>query len=138
MTAAAAAAGVLVLGGAHAVLTASATVARSPLGYSSSGVAANALKPPECTMTVTSIAVVPTGTSALRPYTASAQFQLVLGTSGTDYVNLAANDCFVGGGPTSAPQDVVTGATGASNGDQCIVATGDRSVVNCTVVANRP
>jgi hypothetical protein len=123
---------VLLAGGFYAAYTASATVAVSSVGYQSSTVSPNDLKPAECTMTVTSVLA---GSGTIN---ASAQFQLVLGSSAKDTVTLQKNDCFVGGGPTSGSQDAVTGATPASgNGDQCVVAAGVNPT-RCTVVATRP
>ena len=122
---------VLVAGSFYAAYTASATVGGSSLGYQSSTVVANDLKPSECTMTVTSV-IAGSGT-----ITATAQYQLVLGSSAKDTVTLQKNDCFVGGGPTSGLKDSVVGATGSSNGDQCIVASG-ATTTRCTVVATRP
>jgi len=122
---------VLLAGSFYSAFTASATVGTSSLGYQSSTVVANDLKPTECTMTVTSV-VAGSGT-----FSATAQFQLVLGSSAKDTVTLQKNDCFVGGGPASGQKDVVTGATGSSNGDQCVVASG-ASTTRCTVVATRP
>ncbi len=117
---------------AYSAYTASNTVTTSSLGQSSSTVTANNLKPPECTMTVTSIA------SGTGTFSASAQFQLVVGSSSADTVTLQKNDCFVGGGPTSGTRDSVTGpAPGSSNGDQCVVNS-LATVTRCTVVANRP
>jgi hypothetical protein len=121
----------LVAGSFYAAFTASATVGPSALGYQSSTVVPNDLKPPECTMTVTSV-VAGSGT-----FNATAQYQLVLGSSVKDTVTLQKNDCFVGGGPTTASKDNVSGATGSSNGDQCIVASG-ATTTRCTVVATRP
>jgi hypothetical protein len=122
---------VLLAGSFYSAFTASATVGTSSLGYQSSTVVANDLKPTECTMTVTSV-VAGSGT-----FSAAAQFQLVLGSSAKDTVTLQKNDCFVGGGPTSGQKDTVTGATGSNNGDQCVVASG-ASTTRCTVVATRP
>jgi hypothetical protein len=122
---------VLVAGSFYAAFTASATVGPSALGYQSSTVVPNDLKPPECTMTVTSV-VAGSGT-----FNATAQYQLVLGSSVKDTVTLQKNDCFVGGGPTTGSKDNVSGATGSSNGDQCIVASG-ATTTRCTVVATRP
>ena len=122
---------VLVAGSFYAAYTASATVGASALGYQSSNVVPNDLKPVECTMTITSVLA---GSGTIN---ATAQFQLVLGSSAKDTVTLQKNDCFVGGGPTSSSKDSVTGATGSSNGDQCIVASG-ASTTRCTVVATRP
>jgi hypothetical protein len=122
---------VLLAGSFYSAFTASATVGTSSLGYQSSTVVANDLKPTECTMTVTSV-VAGSGT-----FSAAAQFQLVLGSSAKDTVTLQKNDCFVGGGPTSGQKDNVTGATGSNNGDQCVVASG-ASTTRCTVVATRP
>jgi hypothetical protein len=69
---------------------------------------------------------------------ATAQYQLVLGSSVKDTVTLQKNDCFVGGGPTSGSKDSVTGASPASgNGDQCVVTSG-ATTTRCTVVATRP
>lgn len=123
---------VLVAGSFYAAFTASATVAPSSVGYQSSTVSPNDLKPAECTMNVTSV-VGGSGTIA-----ATAQNQLVLGSSSADTVTLQKNDCFVGGGPTSGTKDSVTGATpGNNNGDQCIVASGVNPS-RCTIVATRP
>jgi hypothetical protein len=122
---------VLLAGSFYSAFTASATVGTSSLGYQSSTVVANDLKPTECAMTVTSV-VAGSGT-----FSATAQFQLVLGSSAKDTVTLQKNDCFVGGGPASGQKDNVTGATGSSNGDQCVVASG-ASTTRCTVVATRP
>jgi hypothetical protein len=123
---------VLVAGSFYAAFAASATVAGSSVGYQSTTVGPNDLKPPECTMTVTSVLG---GSGAIN---ANAQYQLVLGSSSADTVTLQKNDCFVGGGPTSGTKDSVTGATPASsNGDQCIVTSG-ATVTRCTIVATRP
>jgi hypothetical protein len=122
---------VLVAGSFFAAFAASATVAGSSVGYQSTAVGPNDLKPAECTMTVTSVIG---GSGAIN---ATAQFQLVLGSSAKDTVTLQKNDCFVGGGPTSGSKDSVTGATGSSNGDQCVVTSG-ASTTRCTVVATRP
>ena len=123
---------VLVAGSFYAAYTASATVGSSSLGYQSSNVVANDLKPAECTMNVTSVIA---GSGTIN---ATAQYQLVLGSSARDVVTLQKNDCFVGGGPTSGTKDNVTGATpSSSNGDQCVVASG-ASVSRCTIVATRP
>lgn len=122
---------VLVAGSFYAAFTASATVAPSSVGYQSSSVSPNDLKPAECTMTVTSV-IAGSGTIS-----ATSQFQLVLGSSAKDTVSLQKNDCFVGGGPTSGSKDSVTGATGSNNGDQCVVTSG-ASTTRCTVVATRP
>jgi len=121
----------LLAGSFYSAFTASATVGPSALGYQSSTVVANDLKPAECTMTVTSV-IAGSGT-----FSATAQYQLVLGSSAKDTVTLQKNDCFVGGGPTSGAKDSVTGATGSSNGDQCVVTSG-ASTTRCTVVATRP
>ena len=129
--AAAAALVVLLAGGFYAAYTASATVDPSAVGYSSSAVGPNDLKPSECTMTVTSVLA---GSGTIS---ATAQFQLVLGSSAKDTVSLQKNDCYVGGGPTSGQRDAITGANGSSNGDQCIVPVGVNPT-RCTVVANRP
>ena len=123
---------VLVAGSFYSAYTASATVGASAVGYQSANVAPNDLKPAECTMTVTSV-VAGSGT-----FSATAQYQLVLGSSVKDTVTLQKNDCFVGGGPTSGSKDSVTGASPASgNGDQCIVTSG-ATTTRCTVVATRP
>jgi hypothetical protein len=122
---------VLLAGSFYSAFTASATVGPSALGYQSSTVVANDLKPMECTMTVTSV-IAGSGT-----FSATAQYQLVLGSSAKDTVTLQKSDCFVGGGPTSGAKDNVTGATGSNNGDQCVVASG-ASTTRCTVVATRP
>ncbi len=122
---------VLVAGSFYSAFTASATVGPSTVGYQSANVAPNDLKPAECTMTVTSV-VAGSGT-----FSATAQYQLVLGSSVKDTVTLQKNDCFVGGGPTAGQKDNVTGATGSNNGDQCVVASG-ASTTRCTVVATRP
>jgi hypothetical protein len=129
-----AAAGLLVLVAAHAysAYSASSTVAPGKLGRVSSTVTANNLKPPECTMTVTSIV------GGSGNFNATAPFQLVIGSSGKDNVTLLANDCFVGGGPsTGGARDKVTGPNPTPNGDQCVVNSG-ANVTRCTVVANRP
>jgi hypothetical protein len=129
-----AAAGFLALVAVHAysAYSASNTVAPGRVGRVNSNVAANDLKPPECTMTVTSI-VSGTGT-----FNATAQFQLVIGSSAADTVTLQQNDCFVGGGPTVGLRDAVTGAIpGAGNGDECIVNAG-AVLTFCTRVATRP
>ena len=122
---------VLVAGSFYAAFAASATVAGSSVGYQSTTVGPNDLKPAECTMTVTSILA---GSGTIS---ATAQFQLVLGSSAKDTVTLQKSDCFVGGGPTSGSKDSVTGATGSNNGDQCVVTSG-ASTTRCTVVATRP
>jgi len=122
---------ILVTGSFYAAYTASATVGVNNVGLKSSTVTANDLKPSECTMTVTSVL------SGTGTFSATAQYQLVLGSSAKDTVTLLANDCFVGGGPTSGIQDKVTGASGSSNGDQCITTAG-AIVSRCTVVATRP
>ena len=123
---------VLLAGSFYAAFTASATVGPSALGYQSSTVVANDLKPAECTMTVTSV-IAGSGT-----FSATAQYQLVLGSSAKDTVALQKNDCFVGGGPTSGAKDNVSGPSpGATNGDQCVVTSG-ASTTRCTIVATRP
>jgi hypothetical protein len=123
---------VLLAGSFYAVFTASATVGVSSVGYQSSTVSPNDLKPAECTMTVTSVLG---GSGTIN---ATAQNQLVLGSSAKDTVTLQKNDCFVGGGPTSGTKDSVTGASPASNnGDQCVVTSG-ATVTRCSVVATRP
>jgi len=123
---------VLVAGSFYAAFTASATVATSSVGYQSSTVSPNDLKPVECTNNITSV-IGDSGT-----INATAQNQLVLGSSAKDTVTLQKNDCFIGGGPTSGSQDSVTGATPANgNGDQCIVASGVNPT-RCTIVATRP
>ena len=116
----------------YGAYTASNTVLASQIGRSSTSITANDLKPPECTMTVTSIA------SGTGTFNATAQFQLVVGSSAQDIVTLQKNDCFVGGGPTSGSTDKVTGpAPGPTNGDQCVV-TAAATVIRCTIVATRP
>lgn len=123
---------VLVVGGFYSAYTASATVGASVVGYQSSTVAASDLKPAECTMSITSVIG---GSGTIN---ATAQNQLVLGSSAKDTVTLQKNDCFVGGGPTSGTKDSVTGANPASgNGDQCIVTAG-ATLTRCTLVATRP
>ena len=129
-----AAAGLAVLVAAHAfsAYSASSTVAPGKVGRLSSSVTANNLKPPECTMTVTSIR------SGTGTFSATAQFQLVIGSSSRDVVTLQRNDCFVGGGPTTGARDSATGpAPGGTNGDQCIVNAG-ATLTRCTRVATRP
>jgi hypothetical protein len=122
----------LLVAHAYSAYTASNTVPASTVGQSSSTVTADNLKPPECTMTVTSI------TSGTGTFSATAQFQLVIGSSSPDTVTLQKNDCFVGGAPTSGTRDKVTGPPpGPSNGDQCIVNSG-ATVTRCTTVATRP
>jgi hypothetical protein len=119
-------------GGFYSAYTASATVGASVVGYQSSTVVANDLKPAECTISVTSVL------GGSGTITATAQNQLVLGSSVKDTVTLLKNDCFVGGGPTSGVKDAVTGASPASgNGDQCIVTSG-ATLTRCTLVATRP
>jgi hypothetical protein len=114
------------------VWAASNTVPTSNNGTAISAIGPNDVKPPECTMTVTSIL---TGSGT---FSATAQNQLVLGSPSADTVSLQKNDCFVGGGPTSGSLDRVTGTTPASsNGDQCIVTAG-ATTIRCTVVAMRP
>jgi hypothetical protein len=123
---------VLLAGSFYSAFTASATVGTSAVGNRSSTVTPNDLKPAECTMTVTSV-LAGSGT-----FNATAQYQLVLGSSVKDTVNLQQNDCFVGGGPTSSQKDNVSGTSpGSGNGDQCIVASG-ATATRCTVVATRP
>jgi hypothetical protein len=124
---------VLVAGSFYAAFTASATVGTSAVGYQSSTFSPNDLKPVECTMTVTSVLA---GSGTIN---ATAQNQLVLGSSAADTVTLQKNDCFVGGGPTTgANRDDVTGAApAAGNGDQCVVNAG-ASLKRCTLVAARP
>ena len=128
-----AAAGLLALVAAHAysAYSASNTVASGRVGRVNSNVTANNLKPPECTMTVTSIM------SGTGVFSATAQFQLVIGSSARDTVTLQRNDCFVGGGPTAGLRDRATGPGGAPNGDQCIVNAG-ATLTRCTRVATRP
>ena len=128
-----AAAGLLALVAAHAysAYSASNTVPPGRVGRVNSTVTANNLKPKECTMTVTSIR------SGTGTFNAAAQFQLVIGSSAKDTVTLLANDCFVGGGPTTGARDKVTGPNPTPNGDQCIVNPG-ANVTRCTVVAFRP
>ena len=122
----------LACGSFYAAFTASATVEPSSVGYQSSAFSVSNLKPAECTMSVTSLVA---GSGTIN---ATAQNQLVLGSSSADVVSLQKNDCFVGGGPTSGVKDSITGANPASNnGDQCIVTSG-ATVVRCTIVATRP
>jgi len=71
---------VLVAGSFYAAYAASATVAGSSVGYQSTTVGPNDLKPSECTMTVTSVLG---GSGAIN---ATAQYQLVLGSSSADTV----------------------------------------------------
>jgi hypothetical protein len=122
---------VLVTGSFYAAFTASATVAPSSVGYQSSAFSVANLKPTECTNSITSVVA---GSGTIN---ATAQNQLVLGSSSADTVTLQKNDCFVGGGPTSGTKDSVTGQNGSNNGDQCIVTSG-ASVTRCTLVATRP
>jgi hypothetical protein len=124
---------VLLAGGLYSAYTASATVASGNAGMKESAVVANDLKPSECTMTVTSIL------SGSGTFTATAQYQLVLGSGAADTVTLQKNDCFIGGGPkTGGTYDHVTGpAPGGTNGDQCVV-TANATVKRCTIVATRP
>jgi Ca2+-binding RTX toxin-like protein len=121
--------GILIAAAAHLLTAhaASATVPSSQLGRSSTVVSPNNLRPSECTMTVTSIA---TGSGT---FSASASFQLVLGSAGNDTItgNLGGNDCIVGGAGTDT-------ITGLGTGNQCIVSSSTVAVVNCTVVATRP
>jgi hypothetical protein len=120
---------VLVVVSGYDAFTASSTVAANKVGLQSSTFDVTNLRPPECTGTVTSIKA-GTGT-----FSATATKQLVLGSSSRDVVTLLANDCFVGGGPTTGARDKVTGVSGG--GDQCVVNSG-ATVSNCTVVATRP
>lgn len=122
---------VLVAGSFYAAFTASATVAPSSVGYQSSAFSLGDLVPAECTMSITSVVA---GSGTIN---ATAQNQLVLGSSAKDTVTLQKSDCFVGGGPTSGTKDSVTGANGSNNGDQCIVASGVNPT-RCTIVATRP
>lgn len=122
---------VLAAGSFYAAFTASATVAPSSVGYQSSAFSLSNLVPTECTVSITSLVA---GSGVIN---ATAQNQLVLGSSAKDTVTLQKNDCFVGGGPTSGTKDSVTGPNGSSNGDQCIVASG-ASLTRCTLVATRP
>ena len=123
---------VLLAGSFYSAFTASATVGASSVGYQSSTVSPDDLRPTECTMTVTSVLG---GSGTIN---ATAQNQLVLGSSVKDTVTLQKNDCFVGGGPTSGSKDNVTGASPSSgNGDQCVVTSG-ATVSRCTIVATRP
>jgi hypothetical protein len=122
---------VLVAGSFYAAFAASATVAPSSVGYQSSNFSVTNLKPAECTVSVSSIVA---GSGTIN---ATAQNQLVLGSSSADTVSLQKNDCFVGGGPTSGTKDSVIGQNGQNNGDQCIVTSG-ATVSRCTVVATRP
>jgi len=121
---------VLIVASAYDAFTASSTVAASRIGLKESAFSVTNLEPAECTMTVTSLKA-GTGT-----FSATAQNQLVLGSSSRDVVTLMANDCFVGGGPTTGTRDKVTGSSN-TGGDQCIVNSG-ATVSKCTVVANRP
>jgi hypothetical protein len=124
---------VLTLASCFAAFTASATVPGNNIGDNESTVTADNLRPAECTMTVTSI-LAGSGT-----FSATSQYQLVLGSGSADTVTLQKNDCFVGGGPTTGgTYDNVTGPTpGATNGDQCVVTT-NATVKRCTIVATRP
>jgi hypothetical protein len=127
-------AGLVLLVAVHAfsAYSASSTVSGGKVGRLSSTVAPNGLKPRECTMTVTSIR------SGTGTFSATAQFQLVIGSSSRDVVTLQKNDCFVGGGPTSGSRDSATGPTpGGTNGDECVVNAG-ASLTRCARVATRP
>jgi hypothetical protein len=118
-----------------AAYTASLPVQGGRLGLSNQAATASQFKPPECSGTVTSIAVVPAGGA---PFTVSTANTLILGTSGNDNVVMTTGyACFVGGGPTAANADAFAGALGG--GDQCVVATSNAGVfTNCTIVARRP
>lgn len=122
----------LLLASGYSAYTASATVSASSLNEFESAINVDNFRPPECTMTVTSIL------SGSGTFSATAQFQLVLGSSASDTVILQKNDCFIGGGPTTGIRDTVTGPPpGPTNGDQCIVTAG-ATVTRCTIVATRP
>jgi hypothetical protein len=122
----------LLLASGYSAYTASATVSASSLNEFESAINVDNFRPPECTMTITSIL------SGSGTFSATAQFQLVLGSSAADTVTLQKNDCFIGGGPTTGTRDSVTGpAPGPTNGDQCIV-NALATVTRCTIVATRP
>jgi hypothetical protein len=122
----------LLLASGYSAYTASATVSASSLNEFESAINVDNFRPPECTMTITSIL------SGSGTFSATAQFQLVLGSAARDIVTLQKNDCFIGGGPTTGTRDTVTGpAPGATNGDQCIV-NALATVTRCTIVATRP
>jgi len=121
----------LVAASAFDAYTASSTVAASKVGLKESAFSVTNLKPSACTVSVTTLL---TGSGT---FNATAQNQLVLGSSSKDTVTLEKNDCFVGGGPTTGTRDKVTGASGSSNGDQCIVNSG-ATVSKCTVVEDSP
>jgi hypothetical protein len=123
---------VLVVASGYDAFTASSTVAASKVGEKESAFTVNDLKPSQCTMTVTSLLV---GTSG-GTLDATATYQLVLGTKFRDVVLLKADDCFVGGDPTTGGSyDKVTGVSGG--GDQCII-TSRATETNCTVVKSSP
>lgn len=125
-------AGLIVLVGAscYDAFTASATVAASNVGFQdATPVTPSDLEPPECTVSVTSIK------AGSGTFSATANNQLVLGSSGKDTVTLMSNDCFVGGGPTTGTYDQVT--AGNKSGDQCVV-NANANAGKCTVVATRP
>jgi len=129
VTVAVAALVVLVVASGYDAFTASSTVAASRVGLKESAFSVTNLMPSECTVTVTSLK------AGSGTFSATAQNQLVLGSSSRDVVTLMKNDCFVGGGPTTGKRDKVTGVNGG--GDQCVVNSG-ATVSKCTVVANRP
>jgi hypothetical protein len=130
---AAAALVVLVVASGYDAFTASSTVAASKVGLKESAFSVTNLEPSECTVSVTTLK------AGSGTFSATAQNQLVLGSSSRDTVTLMKNDCFVGGGPTTGTRDSVTGPapSAASNGDQCIVNSG-ATVTRCTVVKDAP
>jgi hypothetical protein len=119
-----------------AAYTANLPVQGGRLGFNSQAAAASQFEPPECTGSVTSIAVVPAGGG---PFTVSTGKTLILGSSGNDNVVMSSGyACFVGGGPAATNLDAFSGALGG--GDQCVVATSNAgaAITNCTIVARRP
>ena len=119
-----------------AAYTASLPVQGGRLGLKHQATAASQFKPPQCTGSVTSIAVVPAGGGL---FTVSTPNTLILGSNGNDRVLVTSGyACFLGGGPAATNADIFTGALGG--GDQCIVATSNTglTILSCTIVARRP
>lgn len=119
-----------------AAYTASLPIQGGRLGLNNQASAASQFEPPQCTGTVTSIAVVPAGGGL---FTVSTANTLILGSSGNDHVVVSNGyACFLGGGPIATNADSLTGALGG--GDQCVIATSNLglTIVNCAIVARRP
>jgi hypothetical protein len=120
---------VLIVASGYDAFTASSTVAASHVGLKESTFSVANLEPSECTVSVTSLK------AGSGTFSATAENQLVLGSSSRDVVTLMKDDCFVGGGPTTGTRDKVTGVK--NGGDQCVVNSG-ATLSNCTAVAYRP